>query len=385
MIRFALLLLLSLGLSSQAVAAVKWNNPGSNDGTKQVPSCDHETGRNYQTREDIIGDGLWLDKDTKRALSQIALNGLEKKLNFNARNIDRQDVLSFTKKAGRNAAKFSMKYSYKGHKLDWERWGEPGFAQRYQILLKKKHDAKYGEEYWYSLSYFLEDKDFTPGDGHQMSLFDLKYRKNCSEVGVGVNMSLRNNRFDFDFVTEEPPSRVKGEAGVGYDTSRYILNVAEDTLSQPLSGRWVDIVMNIKWSDEDGHFRLWIDEKLIINYDRGPVAVGVGEQFSFKFGPYRNHMPKGEAQRDFVVFYSNIGMTKSCDALEIDCDKLEEQVPDEVFANSINEAMICKKGNCTNQAHLLAGNKFSFRAIQKQKDGKLFIGVDPEKKSIWNF
>ena len=115
MIRFALFLFVSLAVSSQAVAAIKWNNPGSNSGTKQVPSCDHETGRNYQTREDIIGDGLWLDKDTKRALSQIALNGLEKKLNLNARNIDRQDVLSFTKKAGRNAAKFSKDISLTGN------------------------------------------------------------------------------------------------------------------------------------------------------------------------------------------------------------------------------------------------------------------------------
>ena len=366
MFRFSLLFIASILISSQAISAVKWNNPESGTGTKNIPSCDYETGRNYQTREDIKGDGKWLDKDTQRALSQIALNGLEKKLNFNARNIDRQDILSFTEKAGRKAAKFSIKYAHKGHKLDWERWGEPGFAQRYQILLKKKHDAKYGEEYWYSLSYFLEDRDFTPGYGHQMSLFDLKYRKDCSEVGVGVNMSLRNNRFDFDFVTEESPSRVKGEDGVGYDTSRYILNIAEDTLNQPLSGRWVDIVMNIKWSDKDGHFRLWIDEELIINYDKGPVAVGVGEQFSFKFGPYRNHMPKGETQKDFVVYYSNIGMTKSCKDLTSNCDKLTKQVQDEVFAKSINEALICNKDQCNNQAHLVVANNYSFRMKQRE-------------------
>ena len=366
MLRLLFVFVLSLGLSSQAVAAIKWNNPGSDDGSKNIPSCDDNTRRNYQTKEDIKGDGKWLDADTERALSKITLNGLEKKLNFNARNIDRQDVLSFTQKEGRDAAKFFIKYSHKGHKLDWERWGEPGFAQRYQILLKKKHDAKYGEEYWYSLSYFLEDRDFTPGYGHQLSLFDLKYRKNCAEVGVGVNMSLRNNRFDFDFVTEQPPVRVKGEDGVGYDTSRYILNVAEDTLNQPLSGRWVDIIMNIKWSDEDGHFRLWMDEELIINFDKGPVAVGVGEQFSFKFGPYRNHMPIGKTQKDFVVYYSNVGMTKSCKELEANCDKLLMKVKDEVFAKSINEALICNKNKCNNQAHLLVANNFSFRMKQRE-------------------
>ena len=110
-------------------------------------------------------------------MSKITKNNLQNRLNFNSRNIDRPDILSFVEKAGRNSAKFSVKYSYKGHKLDWKRWGEPGFAQRFQILLKKEHDAKYGEEYWYSLSYFLEDRNLTPGEGHQLSLCDLKYRK----------------------------------------------------------------------------------------------------------------------------------------------------------------------------------------------------------------
>ena len=194
MIRFALLLLMSLAVSSQAVAAIKWNN------SKSDKSCKSQPESGTQTENDILGDGKWLDKKTKISMSKITKNNLQNRLNFNSRNIDRTDILSFVQKAGRNSAKFSVKYSHKGHKLDWERWGEPGFAQRFQILLKKKHDAKYGEENWYSLSYFLEDRNLTPGGGHQLSLFDLKYRKDCSEVGVGINMSLRNNKFMLDFI-----------------------------------------------------------------------------------------------------------------------------------------------------------------------------------------
>ena len=37
MIRFALLLLMSLAVSSQAVAAVKWNNPESKNKTQKEP------------------------------------------------------------------------------------------------------------------------------------------------------------------------------------------------------------------------------------------------------------------------------------------------------------------------------------------------------------
>ena len=125
--------------------------------------------------------------------------------------MDRDDILSFTKKEDREAAKFLLKYEYEGHDKDWRRWGEPGFAQRFQILLKRKHDAKYGEEFWYSLSYFLENNSLTPGPGHQLSIFDLKYRKDCAEVGVGINMSLRDNRFMVDFVSAKPPKKVKKE------------------------------------------------------------------------------------------------------------------------------------------------------------------------------
>ena len=70
-------------------------------------------------------------------MSKVTKNNLENRLNFNARNIDSEDVLSFVEKDGRNAAKFTVKYSHKGHKLDWERWGEPGFAQRFSAAKEK--------------------------------------------------------------------------------------------------------------------------------------------------------------------------------------------------------------------------------------------------------
>tara|TARA_B100000575_G_scaffold87603_1_gene69256 strand:+ start:605 stop:2278 length:1674 start_codon:yes stop_codon:yes gene_type:complete len=377
MIRFALLLLLSFVVSSQAVAAVKWNNSKSNKLCKSQP----ESGT--QTKQDILGDGKWLDKKTKLSMSKITKNNLQNRLNFNSRNIDRTDILSFAEKAGRNSAKFSVKYSHKGHKLDWERWGEPGFAQRFQIMLKKKHDAKYGEEYWYSLSYFLEDRNLTPGGGHQLSLFDLKYRKDCSEVGVGINMSLRNSKFMLDFVTDQPPKKIKGEAGDGFDTPHYILEFDESAFEAPLYGRWVDIIMNVKWENENGHFRMWIDNELVVNYNKGPVAVGIGEQFSFKFGPYRNHMPKGRAWGDVELHYSDIGMAKTCEELVGNCEELNSAVVEKPIAKKIKAASICSQDRCNNLTETKSGNHLSFYSGAQQYDYNLlklerFIG-----RGIW--
>ena len=46
MIRFALILVMSLVVSSQAVAAVKWNNPGSKNKTQKEPIQQLKTSKN---------------------------------------------------------------------------------------------------------------------------------------------------------------------------------------------------------------------------------------------------------------------------------------------------------------------------------------------------
>ena len=327
---------------------------------KSFSDCDDPTNRKFQTKDDILADGKWLDERSESSISKIVLNKLEKRLNFNSRNVERDDILSFTKKEDRDAAKFLLKYEHKGHDKDWRRWGEPGFAQRFQVLLKRKHDAKYGEEFWYSLSYFLENRNLTPGPGHQLSIFDLKYRKDCAEVGVGINMSLRDNRFMLDFVSAKPPKKVNNEMGVQFDAPHYTLDFEERKLDKPLHGRWVDIIMNVKWEDEGGHFRMWLDRQLLVNYDRGPVAVGVGERFSFKFGPYRNHMPKGKKWSDVEIYYSNIGMAETCEELARNCNDLVSMVEEKAFVAKVEKAVICESGGCNDLQGMAAGDRLFF-------------------------
>ena len=75
-------------------------------------------------------------------------------------------------------------------------------------------------------------------------------------------MSLRDSKFMLDFVTDQTPKKIKGEAGDGFDTPHYILEFDESAFKAPLYGRWVDIIMNVKWENENGHFRMWIDIKI---------------------------------------------------------------------------------------------------------------------------
>ena len=45
---------------------------------------------------------------------------------------------------------FNLSYSDVGDKLDWSRWGRPGFAQRFQIMEPYKQTTKKGKTKWYS-------------------------------------------------------------------------------------------------------------------------------------------------------------------------------------------------------------------------------------------
>ena len=50
---------------------------------------------------------------------------------------------------------FNVKYSDEGHKLDWERWGNPGHAQSYGTIKKS----------WYRKISWME---------HILGIFDFK-------------------------------------------------------------------------------------------------------------------------------------------------------------------------------------------------------------------
>ena len=108
---------------------------------------------------------------------------------------------------------------------------------------------------------------------------------------------------------------------------------------------------------------MWIDNELVVNYDKGPVAVGIGEQFSFKFGPYRNHMPKGKAWGDVEVHYSNIGMAKTCEELFSNCKELTSAIAEQHFARKIKAALICSQDGCDNLTETKSGNRLSFFSV----------------------
>ena len=121
-----------------------------------------------------------MKKQEKKDFSRYVLKAQSKnKMVFNTRNAPNENGLykffdKFEDHMGvaEQGIEFNLKYSNKGYKHDWNRWGKPGHAQRFQIMEPYKHTTKKGKTKWYRVGYFVP-KDIRT-DEHTISLFVLK-------------------------------------------------------------------------------------------------------------------------------------------------------------------------------------------------------------------
>ena len=338
MFKFVFLLVTSLTVSIAAEAAVKWNNPGS--GSDKGLSSVNE------------GDGKKIPDWLLQELARVMDNGLEKKMVLHMDNAIDPKRLKFVKKDGRDAILIDLTYEDEGGKTDWRRFGEPGFAQRVQIKLSDLFAVKKGEERWYKLSYYLEGDNHTLNEGnnntaHQLSLFDLKIQaRPYKDIGVGFNYATRNNKnFSFDFIQDTEGKKSRQAGLIQYDFPTYFFYLDSAASGKTYHDRWVDIVLNIKWA-EDGYTRVWIDNDLVINADSAPLGGKPTKQYSFKFGPYRNHMPPNRRAPDIRVYYGDVGLEESCEALLPNCESLMMQVPAFQMLKNIGEREVCSVNRC---------------------------------------
>ena len=91
-----------------------------------------------------------MKKQEKKDFGRYVLKAQSKnKMVFNSRNAPNKNGLykffdKFEDHMGvaEQGIEFNLKYSDKGHKDDWNRWGKPGHAQRFQIMEPYKYTTK---------------------------------------------------------------------------------------------------------------------------------------------------------------------------------------------------------------------------------------------------
>ena len=281
-----------------------------------VPSFSYANKMKKQERKDF-------DNYVLRAQSK-------SKMEFNIRNVPNRarlykffDNLEDNMGVAEKGIEFNLSYSDIGDKLDWSRWGKPGFAQRFQIHEPKKYTTKKGKTKWYRVGYFIPKNINT--SKHNLSLFDFKmiYGKE-GEKAVGPGLNINNNSILWMF--NGPNYKVApNEAGEQYYFDGYTVHL--DDRFSPLRGKWVNLLINAKWA-KDGFLHLWIDGKLRSSYF-GDV-LGGASRVRFKFGPYRNYMTDATDQgleiKDAVIRYSNVGKADKCDDLWSGCDEIINQL-----------------------------------------------------------
>ena len=272
-----------------------------------------------------------MKKQEKKDFDNYVLRAQSKsKMVFNGRNVpNRSGLYKFFDKiedrmgVAEKGIEFNLSYSDVGDKLDWSRWGKPGFAQRFQIHEPKKYTTKKGKTKWYRVGYFIPKNINT--SKHNLSLFDFKmiYGKE-GEKAVGPGLNINNNSILWMF--NGPNYKVApNEAGEQYYFDGYTVHL--DDRFSPLRGKWVNLLINAKWA-KDGFLHLWIDGKLRSSYF-GDV-LGGASRVRFKFGPYRNYMTDATDQgleiKDAVIRYSNVGKADKCDDLWSGCDEIINQL-----------------------------------------------------------
>ena len=271
-----------------------------------------------------------MKKQEKKDFANYVLRNQSKnKMVFNSRNVpNRLGLIKFFDKieddmgVAEKGIEFNLSYSDEGDKLDWSRWGKPGFAQRFQIQEPNKHATKKGKTKWYRVGYFIP-KNFNTFK-HNISLFDFKMIYGKGEKAVGPSFNINNNNILWMF--NGPNYKVAAnESGEQYNFDGYVVHL--DDKFSPLRGKWVNLLVNAKWA-KDGFLHFWIDGKLRSSYF-GDV-LGGASRVRFKFGPYRNYMTDATDQgleiKDVVIRYSNIGKADKCDDLWSGCDEIINQL-----------------------------------------------------------
>ena len=167
-----------------------------------------------------------MKKKVKKDFAHFVLKAQsDNKMGFPIRNIKyRKGLFKFFDKfedhkgVAEKGVLFNIKYSDKGHKNDWSRWGNPGHAQRFQIEEPFKNTSKKGEIKWYRIGYFIPKELKT--EKHNISLFDFKMIYGKPEKAVGPSFNFNNNNFNWIFNSSNY-KKDKNEVGVQYYYDTY--------------------------------------------------------------------------------------------------------------------------------------------------------------------
>ena len=273
----------------------------------------------------------------------------KKSMVYNVRNVKKNDnLLKFHENfQDEKAIEINLSYEDKGHEMDWERWNESGFAQRFQIMEPYKKTTKAGKNKWYRVGMFIPQE--VTSNNHTISFFDFKMIYGKGEKTVGPSLNLTKNEFTFLFNSSEYKIFEDRKGSEGYLFDHYGI-VLDENYEGKLKDKWVNFIIHANWS-KNGFLHFWIDGELRVSYFGD--TLGDADRVRFKFGPYRHHMTearnKGQTIKDIKILYSNVGKSDKCEKLWNGCKYLTDQLSNISQLHGVRNAVFIKRNQTNNQ------------------------------------
>ena len=104
-------------------------------------------------------------------------------------------------------------------------------------------------------------------------------------------------------------------------------------------GKWIDFIVNVKWGQKDnGHFKLWINGKQVVNHQGKTMhdSKQYGSKFkaTFTYGMYNDNkkgvhgVTKERFEQPLIIYWDEVWRMKSCKKLKLErlgysCDALD--------------------------------------------------------------
>lgn len=272
-------------------------------------------------------------KLSNQNIKQIMIGDAKNGYEFNDRNVSKKNSLHFVLHQGMPSAKITLHKSMKGHKDDWYRSGEEGFAQRFEYGENKRKAQVLNKEIWTRLLFWLPKNTILEPNGQSVTLFDLKEVSENQTYGPVMALEVKNEwsgtviKMKHHFEKNDCIIGSDGKDDLGNNS--FCDKIDANVIIGPISKftmRWVEFVSHAIWSGENsGRYNAWIDGEKIMGY-HGPT-ISIADKVAFKFGVYRRGLNKKSNPNDFEIYYSKVGTGNKCEILGSNyCDKIKKSL-----------------------------------------------------------
>lgn len=335
MIRFALVLLMSLAVSSQAVAAVKWNNSSSNNSDKSSnPILQPDLGIPQDGKDTTLFGFKQKDEERFKYHGKKELLKYEKE-----RNIKLFNIVNDNTRFGDTA--FFIQAPADGCYNRWTQDCEREDAWRKGERTKRieaSYSAYKKDNIWVSLSFKMTN-DWEIGKD-KISI--TQFHSHISQLLPPIMLAIRKDRGMYlihqsayglhEYMKDRREGCEQACGGNDYDAHSIL-----PTWQIP-KNEWLDFVWNINFDEdkpEDEYIKLWLNGKLVVDTEgsgkrvqwQTPEDVKKSEnKMTFKFGMYGSK----KDGKFHSAYFDEIGWAKSCEALDLgrlgyECEKLTSQ------------------------------------------------------------